>query len=182
MTPWPPDQIERRPLAELVPYARNARTHSDDQIAQIEASIREWGWTMPVLIDESGSIIAGHGRVLAGAKLGLSDVPVVVARGWTQAQKQAYRIADNKLSLNAGWDKQLLALEVAELEAMSFDMPLMGFSEKELARLRPAGGDAEPQLGELQYSVVVRCGSEGEQAQLLERFEREGLKCEALIS
>src|SRR6516165_9746557 len=109
---WPAYQIERRPLAALVPYARNARTHSDGQIGQIAASIREWGWTMPVLIDEAGTIIAGRGRVLAAARLGIDQVPVLIARGWSEAQKRAYVIADNKLTDNAGWDEALLRLEV----------------------------------------------------------------------
>jgi ParB-like chromosome segregation protein Spo0J len=101
---WPADKVERRPVAGLIPYARNARTHSEEQVAQIAASIREWGWTMPVLVDERDEIIAGHGRVLAAQRLGLATIPVMVARGWTDAQKRAYVIADNKLTLNAGWD------------------------------------------------------------------------------
>jgi DNA modification methylase len=132
---WPADAIERRALVSLVPYARNARTHSEVQIAQIAASIREWGWTMPVLVDEAGMIIAGHGRVLAAARLGLGEVPVVVARGWSEAQKRAYTIADNKHALNAGWDEALLRIEVADLASMGFDLPLMGFDEHELAAL-----------------------------------------------
>src|SRR5690348_1229525 len=110
MQPWPADTIERSPLERLVPYARNARTHSDTQVAQIAASIREWGWTTPALIDESGMLIAGHGRVLAARKLGLAEIPVMVARGWTEAQKRAYVIADNKLALNAGWNLELLKI------------------------------------------------------------------------
>ena len=115
MQEWPADKVERWPLDRLVPYARNARTHSDAQVAQIAGSIREWGWTKPVLVDENG-IIAGHGRVLAARKLGLTEVPVMVARGWSEAQKRAYVIADNKLALNAGWDEELLRLELADLQ------------------------------------------------------------------
>src|SRR4051812_47194312 len=115
MASWPADRVERRPVASLVPYARNARTHSDEQVAQIAASIREWGWTMPCLVDEEGGLIAGHGRVLAARQLGISDVPVMVAAGWSTAQKKAYIIADNQLTLNGGWDKELLRLEVADL-------------------------------------------------------------------
>jgi hypothetical protein len=88
---WPADEVERWPLAKLIPYARNARTHSEDQIKQIAASIREWGWTVPVLIDEQGTLVCGHGRVLAAQLLGITDVPTMVARGWTHAQIQAYR-------------------------------------------------------------------------------------------
>jgi ParB-like chromosome segregation protein Spo0J len=109
-TLWPADQIERWPIDRLVPYARNARTHTDAQVAQIAASIREWGWTMPVLADEDGTILAGHARVLAAHKLRLADVPVIVARGWSEAKKRAHVIADNKLALNAAWDEELLRI------------------------------------------------------------------------
>ena len=105
--PWPADRVERWPLDKLVPYARNARTHSEEQVAQIAASMREWGWTNPVLVDEAGMIIAGHGRVLAARKLGIGEVPVMIARGWTEAQKRAYVLADNQLALNAAWDGKL---------------------------------------------------------------------------
>src|SRR6185295_9945257 len=101
---------------KLVPHARNARTHTAEQVDQIAASIREWGWTNPVLVDEDGTIIAGHGRVLGAKKLGLTEAPVMVAAGWTKAQRQAYALADNKLALNAGWDESVLALEIADLQ------------------------------------------------------------------
>ena len=137
--PWPADHVERRPVASLVPYARNARTHSPVQVDQIAASIREWGWTMPVLIDEQGGLIAGHGRVLAARKLGLADVPVMVARGWSEAQKRAYVLADNRLALNAGWDEAMLAVELKDLAASAFDTGLLGFSEDELTALTADG-------------------------------------------
>lgn len=124
---WPADRIERRPIDSLIPYARNSRTHSDAQVAQIAASIREWGWTMPVLIDEQSGIIAGHGRVLAARKLGLADVPCMVAAGWSEAQRRAYVIADNKLAMNADWDEEMLRTELAELSGLEFDLELIGF-------------------------------------------------------
>jgi len=135
MTHWPADQVERRSVRSLVPYARNARTHSDEQVAQIAASIREWGWTVPVLIDEDGGLIAGHGRVLAARKLGLAEIPVMVATGWSEAQKRAYVLADNKLALNAGWDLELLAVELGDLQGFDFDLLLTGFSDDELSKL-----------------------------------------------
>src|SRR5258707_5848473 len=109
---WPADHVERWPTERLIPFARNARTHSDVQVEQIAASIREWGWTNPVLVAEDGTIIAGHGRVLAAKKLRIKEVPVMVAAGWSDAQKRAYALADNKLALNAGWDLALLSLEL----------------------------------------------------------------------
>jgi DNA modification methylase len=132
---WPADQVERRATAALAPYARNARTHSEEQVGQIAASIREWGWTAPVLVDEADGIIAGHGRVLAAARLGIAEIPVMIARGWSEAQKRAYVIADNKLTDNGGWDQALLKIELDDLASMGFDLPLMGFSDGELAGL-----------------------------------------------
>jgi len=131
---WPADKVERRAVAALIPYARNARTHSPEQVDQIAASIREWGWTVPVLVDEQGGIIAGHGRVLAAHKLAIAEVPVMVAAGWSEAQKRAYVLADNKLALNAGWDDAMLRVEIDDLQC-GFDLGLIGFSADEIAAL-----------------------------------------------
>jgi ParB-like chromosome segregation protein Spo0J len=158
---WPADQVERRPLAGLIPSARNARTHSDAQVAQIAASIREWGWTMPILVDEAGTIIAGHGRVLGAVRLGLDEVPVMVARGWSDAQKRAYMIADNKLGLNAGWNDELLRIELGDLASMGFDLPLVGFSDLELSALNVSGnpGLTDPdEVPEAPVEPVTRPG------------------------
>ena len=133
----PADKVEQWSIDRLVPYARNARTHSDDQVAQIAASIKEWGWTTPVLVDTDGGIIAGHGRTMAARRLGMTEVPVIVADGWSEAKKRAYVLADNKLSLNAGWDNELLALELAEIGELGFDLDLTGFSADEIAALTP---------------------------------------------
>jgi hypothetical protein len=135
MSEWPADKVERRSVDTLVPYARNARTHSDEQVAQIAASIKEWGWTVPILVDEDGGIIAGHGRVMAARKLGIADVPVMVAAGWSEAQKRAYVLADNKLALNAGWDLELLGGELRDLSELGFDCELTGFDGAELEAL-----------------------------------------------
>jgi ParB-like chromosome segregation protein Spo0J len=133
--PWPADAPERRLLASLRPFARNARKHSPEQVMQVAESIRHWGWTMPVLIDESGEIIAGHARVLAAEHLGLAEVPTLVAKGWSPEQKRAYVIADNKLALNAGWDEELLTLELGELRDAGFDLGLTGFDTIEVDEL-----------------------------------------------
>jgi len=138
--------VIKRSVSSLIPYARNSRIHSDEQVAQIAASIKEWGWTTPVLTDEEGMIIAGHGRVLAARKLGLKEIPVMVATGWTDAQKKAYVLADNQLALNAGWDMDLLKVEVQELDGLDFDLDLIGFDDKTLAGLLndPTEGETDP--------------------------------------
>lgn len=132
---WPADHVIRKHISALVPYARNARTHTSEQVDQIAASIRAFGWTMPVLVDEAGTIIAGHGRVLAAHRLGLLDVPTMVATGWSDAKRRAYALADNKLAMNADWDPALLKGELQELLVEGFDLPVMGFSNSELEAL-----------------------------------------------
>jgi DNA modification methylase len=133
-------QIAWRPLGELIPYARNPRTHSDAQVTQIAASIREFGWTNPVLIDGDNGVIAGHGRVLAARKLGLERVPVIELAHMSEAQKRAYVLADNQLALNAGWDDELLRLELADLRDLGFELGLIGFADGELERLLSGDG------------------------------------------
>jgi hypothetical protein len=135
--------VEYRDIAALIPYARNARLHDDAHIAQIAASIREWGWTMPVLIDEIDGILAGHGRVLAAHKLGIVKVPVIVARGWSEPKKRAYILADNKLALNAKWDVELLAAELSDLGLGAAE--LAGFTAQEVNELLEAP-DAKPEV------------------------------------
>ena len=128
-------KIRKVKVDELLPYARNSRTHSDAQVAQIAASITEFGWTNPILADGDKGIIAGHGRLMAARKLGMDTVPVIELSHLTKAQKQAYIIADNKLALNAGWDDQLLILELTELKELDFDINLIGFNVDELNAL-----------------------------------------------
>lgn len=130
------------PLKELTPYARNARTHDGDQVAQLIVSIKKFGWTNPVLIDEKGEIIAGHGRVLAAEQLTMTEVPTITLSGLTEAQKRAYRLADNRLPLNAGWNDELLALEFTDLLDDGFDLALTGFSDEEIqALINPADSE-----------------------------------------
>jgi DNA modification methylase len=128
-------RVERWPIDRLLPYAANARTHEPEQVAQIAASIAEFGFNVPCLIDERGVLIAGHGRLLAARKLGLADVPVIRLDHLTDAQARAYRIADNQLALNGGWDDELLAAELARLNEDGVGLDLLGFAEDELDRL-----------------------------------------------
>lgn len=138
------DRIQLWPLDRLQPYAKNARTHSDEQVDQIAASIREFGFTNPILVDSADGIIAGHGRLMAAKRLGLEQVPVIALDHLTDAQRRAYILADNKLALNAGWDDAMLAEELRALEADGFDMDLIGFSEDELEALMPEPEQLEP--------------------------------------
>jgi hypothetical protein len=186
---WPADKVERRPIDALIPYARNARTHSEEQVAQIAASIREWGWTVPVLVDEAGGIIAGHGRVLAARKLGLAEVPVMVAAGWSEAQKRAYVLADNKLALNAGWDTAMLAEELKGLADLGFDAALTGFSADELAELSPGpvpedAPSATPDSGAYkeQYGVIVICQDAGHQEHIFNQLTELGLTVKVVVT
>jgi len=157
----PADKVERWKIEKLVPYARNARTHSDEQVGQIAASIKEWGWTTPILVDEDGSIIAGHGRTLAAQRLQMTEVPVMVAKGWSDSKKRAYVLADNKLAMNAGWDNEMLALELGEIGDLGFDLDLTGFTADEIAVLTPeqiepglTDEDEVPELPEQPVTVL----------------------------
>lgn len=131
-------KIESRTIAKLIPYAQNARTHSDEQIAQIAASIAEFGFVNPVLIGGDDVIIAGHGRVLAAQRLGMTEVPVIVLDHLTEAQRRALVLADNRIAENAGWDESLLRAELASLRNVDFDLELLGFAEAELGHLLDA--------------------------------------------
>lgn len=139
-------QIEKIQTEKLIPYARNSRTHSEQQVMQIAGSIREFGFTNPVLIDNKNGIIAGHGRVLAAQKLGLKEVPCIRLSHLTETQRKAYVIADNKLALNSGWDEEMLGLELAELKDEDFDLSLIGFDEKEIDDLlaETVEGETDP--------------------------------------
>ena len=155
---WPAKSVKMISVDELIPYVSNARTHSDKQIDQIAASMNEWGWTNPILVDEAGMIIAGHGRLEAARKLGYSEAPVMTAKGWTESQKKAYVLADNQLALNAGWDASLLTNELKGLDELGFDMDLLGFDN--LADLMPVDEpegltdeDAVPEAPEVPVTV-----------------------------
>lgn len=149
-------KIEHIALEALIPYARNSRTHSEAQVAQIAGSIREFGFTNPVLIDGEGGIIAGHGRVMAARQLGLSEVPCIRLAHLTDAQKRAYVIADNKLALNAGWDDEMLRLEIGDLQEAGFNLDLLGFDSAELDALLADVGDDEAEQGDADAAPEAR--------------------------
>ena len=146
--------ITQRSVSDLIPYARNSRTHSDEQVAQIAASIKEFGWTNPILVDAEGVVIAGHGRLMAARKLGYTEVPTIELSEMTETQKKAYVIADNRLALNAGWDNEMLTIELNELLADGYALDILGFETNELnALLEPdvieglTDEDAVPEVG-----------------------------------
>lgn len=129
------ERFEKVNIDKLVPYARNARTHSKEQILQLRASLREFGFVNPVIVDKELNIIAGHGRIIAAKEEGMTEVPCVFVEHLTEAQKRAYIIADNRLALNAGWDAEMLSVELAELQGADFDVSLLGFDDAELNTL-----------------------------------------------
>lgn len=146
-------------VSELIPYVRNARTHSEAQVAQIAASIREFGFLSPILVAEDNTILAGHGRLAAALKLGLKKVPCVKENHLTETQKRAYIIADNKLSLNAGWDNELLAVELSELEGADFNLELLGFDEAELSNIFDADKDVNEDDFDVEKELEEPCFS-----------------------
>lgn len=145
--------IEQVATSSLIPYANNARTHSEQQVAQIAGSIREFGFNNPVLIDENSTIIAGHGRVLAAVKLGLDQVPCIRLSHLNESQRKAYILADNKIALNAGWNNELLKVEFEELQRMGFDIDLIGFDIKEIEEFMPS--DNQSSDGENPYTGKI---------------------------
>lgn len=182
-------RLEMWPVERLVPYERNARTHSPHQIAQIKASIQEFGFTAPILVDGDDGILAGHGRLEAAKDLGMAEVPVVVLDHLTAEQRRAYVLADNKLALNAGWDVSLLQQEVMALSLADFDLNLLGWSEEDIAgMLDPEGIDQQPPPGaddpgkeySQKYAVAVECADEGEQERVYEELVGNGYTCRLL--
>ena len=160
-------EITQRKTADLIPYVNNARTHSEQQVLQIAASIKEFGFNSPVLVDGENGIIAGHGRVMAAKKLNLDEVPTIELKHLTKTQKKAYILADNRLALNSGWDNDLLALELGELSDDGFDLDLLGFDVDELDIDKEKNFDAgnEEDQGKLdqldpKYIHCPHCGKE----------------------
>ncbi len=169
-------KIVYRPLQELSPYAHNARTHSPEQVAQLVESIKQFGWTNPVLIDEKGEIIAGHGRVMAAEMLKMDSVPVIVLSGLTDEQKKAYRLADNRLPMNAGWDEDLLRMELSDLINADFDVSLTGFIPTEIDELLTdvlpgTGNEEEPYTTKIDTPVYEPSGGKPDNGFCIDSFD-----------
>ena len=160
--PWPADQVERWSIERLKPYANNPRLHSEADLGKIAASIRKWGWTMSVLVDEDGELISGHARVSAAMLLELKSIPVIVARGWTEEEKRAYRVTDNQLAARASWDPDLLRDELHALNFADFDLSVIGFEpdrlEAILAGLGTRGLSDPDNVPEVPDKPVTRPG------------------------
>lgn len=182
-------RVEMIEIERLIPYARNARTHSDDQVAQIAASIREFGFTNPLLIRDDMTVIAGHGRLQAARKLGLAEVPCIRLSHLTPAQARAYVIADNRLAEQAGWDTAMLAAEIEDLRLDGFDIDLTGFDAAALDAMFEgeggAGGEAPGGGGiayQEKYAVLVACEDEASQERAFERLTQLGFDCKVLVN
>jgi len=174
-------KINYRKSGDLIPYVNNSRTHSEQQVQQVASSIKEFGFTNPILIDENGGIIAGHGRLMAAQLLGLDEVPTITLEGLTEAQRKAYVIADNKLALNAGWDFETLKIEMESI-AEDFDLRLLGFDDQELANIIDGLSDDDNQLKEESYSqvfnIVVNCKDEAHQERVYNELITKGYECQ----
>lgn len=176
------DAIEVWPIDRPRDSEANARTHPKKQIEELRASLRDYGQVWPILVREDGEIIAGHGRRVAAALEGMTEIKVLVARGWSEAQCRAFALLDNRIPLNAGWDATKLAMELQRVRDDGGDPLKIGFKAADLKKLNMEPLSSEPQLQGLSFSVIVRCDDEVHQGEVLEMLEERGLKCEAMIS
>ena len=178
-------QITYKAIDSLIPYVKNSRTHSDSQVAQIAASIKEFGFTNPVLLDEHGGIVAGHGRVMAARKLKLDEVPTITLGWLTDTQRRAYVIADNKLALNAGWDDEMLRLELLELKDFGFSLDLTGFVSSELNNLFDENSienlpdEFDGEVGN-KWQLLIEYENENQLADAFETFKQQGFQCKII--
>jgi len=178
-------KYEMRNVDELIPYARNARTHSPEQVTKLASSIKEFGFINPVIISDDGGILAGHGRVMAAKKLGIEKVPCVIESHLSETQKRAYILADNRLALDAGWDDEMLKLEMFDL-SKEVDLNMLGFNEKEISSILSIEQEEEEIKipDEIDYKneleIIITCETEEEQESLFNEFKERGLKCRVL--
>ncbi|TMI98455.1 MAG: DNA methylase [Alphaproteobacteria bacterium] len=191
-------RVELRLAASLVPYARNARKHSDAHVHEVAAAIVEFGWTNPILADDviragharqkAALLIYGQGKTIrlpSGAELPKGFVPVIDCTGWTDAQKRAYVLADNKLTENADWDTELLKVELEELKVADFNLAAIGFGKGELKALFGDGDEDDAGAGfeiEPQYQILIECRDEAHQVELLTKLDGDGITCRALVA
>lgn len=180
---WPAYTVKKWSIGKLKPYDRNARTHPEKQIAQLRASLKNYGWTMPLLVREDGVLIAGHGRLEAAIQEGYKHAPVIVAIGWSEQQCREYTLADNRIALNSGWDGKKLGAELKELSLAGLDLKAIGFSDSELNRFNPLNADGGPELQlKAVYQILIDCADEAEQLKILTALQADGTKCRALIA
>ena len=172
--------IDYRKTGEIIPYINNSRTHSEQQVQQVAASIKEFGFTNPILIDEDSGIIAGHGRLQAAQMIGMDEVPTITLEGLTDTQRKAYVIADNKLALNSGWDFEMLKIELEDMG--DFDLSLLGFDSQELANIIDGLNEEPSELTEESYSqvfnIVVNCNDETHQERVYNELQAKGYECQ----
>jgi len=177
-------KIQEIPIGDLIPYVNNARTHSDEQVAQIAASIKEFGWTNPILIDGQNGIIAGHGRLAAAKKLKINSVPAICIDSLSEPQRKALILADNKLALNADWDYDLLKLELENLNEIGYELNVLGFDPDELEKIMFGESETSKELKEQQlnstYEIAVECENENEQQIVFDMLTEKGYKCRVL--
>ena len=169
---------------KLIPYTNNSRTHSPEQVQQIAGSIREFGFTNPILIDEENGIIAGHGRIMAATLLNLKEVPTIILTGLSETQRKAYILADNKLALNAGWNIDLITMELQGLKEIDYDISIIGFDEKELNEffddMNIEDNTDKGELNNEEFLVIIECNDEQEQAAVFESAEEKGWSCKLM--
>jgi len=177
-------KIEYKKIDELIPYINNSRTHSLEQVRQIASSIKEFGWTNPLLLDGDNGIIAGHDRLQAARLLGEKEVPTIQLDGLTEMQKKAYIIADNKLALNAGWDNELLGIEVMDLKEFGFNIDLLGFNEDELKEFEFDNDEQNDEensvINESKNLLMIECVDERELELIFEEMLKRGFQCKIL--
>ena len=177
-------EMRKIPTSQLIPYTNNSRTHSESQIKQVAASIKEFGFLNPVITDGQNGIVAGHCRVMAAELLGLDEVPCLEASHLTEAQKKAYVIADNKLAENAGWDDEMLRIELSELNDLHFDLSTTGFTEEELLAMEYGDNDKQPEEKntntEDKWQLLIEYETEEQLAAAYDKTLEEGLPCKII--
>jgi ParB-like chromosome segregation protein Spo0J len=178
----PNRSIEQWPIERLKPYARNARVHPQKQLQQLRSSLKQFGWTIPILVSDDGTIIAGHGRLQAALLEHMTEVPVLIARGWTDKMARAYRVADNQLALTSDWSNELLIEELLALkDDDDIDMGALGFEDKQLMRMLADEPPLPPELVPT-FQILIECTNEAQQAELLTKLAADNIRCRALIA